>query len=396
VTKAGRHSLLGGILGGLVVLAFGGVLVLTGVIDTGRGSSQRYSAAPTAAPRGNGGEGPTIRQIYERSAPGVVFVEARGGQSTSPFGSPGRGRDARGSGFVISDRGHVVTNHHIVRAADRVGVRFGEERESGIVDAKVVGTDPSTDIAVLKVDPGERSLTPLPLGDSSKLKVGDPVIAIGNPFGFDRSVTTGIVSALQRRIPAPNNFSIDDVVQTDAPINPGNSGGPLLDARGRVIGINAQIATAGRGGSSGIGFAVPVNTAKKVVPELEADGKIERSYIGVVSASVADLPDDLNLPAKEGALVQRVQRGSPAEKAGLRAGPTRRDARRTRTYEGITLGGDLIIGVDGKDVSDPEALADAIEEKKPGEKIRVVFMRGREREHADLELGKRPERAKQP
>jgi S1-C subfamily serine protease len=249
-----------------------------------------------------------------------------------------------------------------------------------------VGADPSTDIAVLKVDMNADELEPLPLGDSSKLKVGDPTIAIGNPFGFDQTVTTGIVSALQRQIPAPNNFSIDDVIQTDASVNPGNSGGPLLDAAGRVIGVNSQIATGGSQGSVGIGFAVPVNTVKEVVPQLEEDGKIERPYIGVTTAPVADLARDLDLPAKRGALVQDVQPGSPAARAGLRAG-------RTRTEEGITLGGDLIVRVDGRDVASPEDVAEAIEDNKPGDSIEIEFLRGRGRESVDLELAQRPAKA---
>jgi len=240
---------------------------------------------------------------------------------------------------------------------------------------------------VLKVDGvSKQNLKPLPLGDSSKVRVGDPAIAIGNPFGFDQTVTTGIVSALQRQIPAPNNFSIDDVIQTDASVNPGSSGGPLLDAAGRVIGVNSQIATGGSQGSVGIAFAVPVNTVKEVVPELEDKGKIERPYIGVTTAPVADLARDLNLPADRGALVQDVQPGSPAEKAGLRAG-------RTRTDEGVTLGGDLIVRVDGKDVRSPEDVAAAIEDNEPGDTVAIEYLRGRKRETVDLELAVRPARA---
>ncbi|MDQ3320655.1 MAG: PDZ domain-containing protein, partial [Actinomycetota bacterium] len=202
----------------------------------------------------------------------------------------------------------------------------------------------------------------------------------------DQTVTTGIVSALQRQIPAPNNFSIDDVIQTDASVNPGNSGGPLLDAAGRVIGVNSQIATGGSQGSVGIGFAVPVNTVKDVVPQLEEDGKIERPYIGVTTAPVADLAKDLDLPANRGALVQDVQRGSPAEKAGLRAG-------RTRTEEGITLGGDLIVEVDGRNVASPEDVAAAIEDDKPGDSVSVEFLRGGKRDSVDIQLATRPAQA---
>ncbi len=391
MTKTPRaQSLLAGVLGGLLVLIVGAILLATGVIGSGEdGSSEVISQAPIVQPAADeDGKGLTINEIYKRSSPGVVFIEARGRRTTSPFGQPGdEGANASGSGFVVSDEGFAVTNAHVVEGSKDVRVRFDEPGQGESFDAEVVGADPSTDIAVLKIQGVDKDdLKPLPLGDSSKLKVGDPTIAIGNPFGFDQTVTTGIVSALQRQIPAPNNFSIDDVIQTDASVNPGNSGGPLLDAAGRVIGVNSQIATGGNQGSVGIGFAVPVNTVKEVVPQLEEDGKIERPYIGVTTAPVADLARDLDLPSKRGALVQDVQPRSPAEKAGLRAG-------RTRTEEGITLGGDLIVGVDGRDVASPEDVAAAIEDNKPGDSIEIEFLRGGDRESVDLELGTRPAQA---
>jgi len=390
VTKSARtQSLLAGVLGGLVVLIVGAILIATGVIGSGdSGSGDIISQSPIVQPAADeSGDGLTVNQIYKRSKDGVVFIEARGRRSSSPFGEQGQGGAASGSGFVVSDEGYIVTNAHVVEGANDVRIRFGAVGTGeGAIDAKVVGADPSTDIAVLKIDKDAKDLNPLPLGDSSKLRVGDPTIAIGNPFGFDQTVTTGIVSALQRQIPAPNNFSIDDVIQTDASVNPGNSGGPLLDAAGRVIGVNSQIATGGSQGSVGIGFAVPVNTVKDVVPQLEEDGKIERPYVGVTTAPVADLANDLNLPAKRGALVQDVQPGSPAEKAGLKAG-------RTRTEEGITLGGDLIVKVDGRDVSSPEDVAAAIEDDKPGETVTVEFLRGGKRDSVDIELGTRPAQA---
>ncbi|HEV2773705.1 MAG TPA: trypsin-like peptidase domain-containing protein [Thermoleophilaceae bacterium] len=387
VKSARAQTVLAGAFGGLVVLVLGAILIATGIIDTGDESSEPIiSQSPIIQPAvDEDGDGSTVNEIYRRAQRGVAFIEARGGTNTSPFGLPDRGGGS-GSGFVISDEGFVVTNAHLVEGSKAVRVRFGEPGEDESVDARVVGVDPSTDIAVLKVDIDADKLEPLPLGDSSKLKVGDPAIAIGNPFGFDQTVTTGIVSALQRQIPAPNNFSIDDVIQTDASVNPGNSGGPLLDAAGRVIGVNSQIATGGTQGSVGIGFAVPVNTVKEVVPQLEEDGKIERPYIGVTTAPVADLARDLNLPADRGALVQDVQPRSPAARAGLRAG-------RTRTEEGITLGGDLILRVDGRDVASPEDVAEAIEDNKPGDSIEIEFLRGRGRESVDLELAPRPAKA---
>ena len=390
MTKTGRaQSILSGIAGGLLVLIVGAILLATGVIGSGGDddSGMILSEAPIVQPTaGKGSDGATVNEIYRRVSPGVVYVESRGRETRSPFGMPDRGESGSGSGFVISKDGYVVTNAHVVEGSEDVRVRFGASADRESVDARVVGGDPSTDIAVLKVDGvPRRDLRPLALGDSGKVRVGDPAIAIGNPFGFDQTVTTGIVSALQRQIPAPNNFSIDDVIQTDASVNPGNSGGPLLDAAGRVIGVNSQIATGGSQGSVGIGFAVPSNTVKEVVPKLQEDGKIERPYIGVVTAPLTDLSRDLNLPVEQGALVQDVQPGSPAAKAGLRAG-------RTRTDEGLTLGGDIIVKVAGRDVRNPEDVAGAIENKKPGETIEIEFLRGRNRETVDLTLAPRPAR----
>ena len=372
-------------LGGLVVLVAGILLIETGVIevgDTPRREVVQDTRISRPASDGKSSDGRAVSDIYRQEGAGVVFIEARGTSSDSPFGFPeDREGTATGSGFVVDKEGTIITNAHVVEGSEDVSVRFEEDGDP--VEAKVVGRDPSTDIALLEVDPDDAELRPIPLGDSSKVEVGHPVVAIGNPFGFTRTVTTGIVSALQRQIEAPNGFPIRDVIQTDAAINPGNSGGPLLDADGEVIGINSQIATGGSSGSVGIGFAVPVNTVKEVVPQLEEDGKIERPYIGVTTAPVADLAADLNLPAERGALVQDVQPGSPAEKAGLKAG-------RTRTEEGITLGGDLIVKVDGRDVASPEDVAAAIEDNKPGDSVSVEFLRGRGRDSVDIELGTRP------
>jgi S1-C subfamily serine protease len=243
---------------------------------------------------------------------------------------------------------------------------------------------------VLKIDPNGKNLTVLPLGDSSKLEVGDPVVAIGNPFGLQRTVTTGIVSALQRQLDAPNGFQISHVIQTDASINPGNSGGPLLDAQGRVIGINSQIATGGGQGSVGIGFAIPINTAKDLLPKLRQGEDIKRAYLGVEMSDVTSgLAADLNLPVKQGALIQTVQKGSPADNAGLHAGTT-------QLSDGATAGGDLIVAIDGKGVKSAQDVVKAISEKKPGDTVSVEYYRGSHKKTAQVKLTERPAQLNSP
>ncbi len=382
-------NLLSGVLGGLVVLVLGAILIATDVIDTGDTRRELIPQSPLARPASDsmpGDEGLTVQEVYERDGPGVVFIQADvGSETASPFGLPDDGSGiATGSGFVLDKDGYVLTNAHVVDGADEAGVRFTEE--SDLVEAKIVGTDLSTDLAVLKVDPDDApKLTPLKLGDSTKLRVGDPVIAIGNPFGYDRTVTTGIVSALQRQISAPNNFQIDNVIQTDAAINPGNSGGPLIDARGEVVGINSQIATGGSSGSVGIGFAVPVSTAEQIVPQLKEDGEVERAYLGVTTTTVSeDLAERHNLPVDEGALIQEVADGAPADEAGLRGG-------RTEIAEGIRIGGDIIVRVDGQDIARNSDVADAILDNEPGDEVEIEYFRGDDRKTTTVELGERPQ-----
>jgi len=380
-------NVLSGVLGGLVVLIVGAGLIATDVIETGdttREVVERQS--PVSRPVASGGSGAderTVSDIYKQEGPGVVFIQARGTSSDSPFGPPGqRGGTATGSGFVVDKEGTIITNAHVVEGSQNVSARFEEDGE--FVDAKVVGRDPSTDIAVLEVDPGKAKLQPIPLGKSAGVEVGAPVVAIGNPFGFTRTVTTGIVSALQRQIEAPNGFPIRNVIQTDASINPGNSGGPLLDADGKVIGINSQIATGGSSGSVGIGFAVPIDTAKSLLPRLKRDGKVERSYLGVEMAPVSEqVAKDLNLPVEQGALLTSVVPGGPAADAGFKGG-------RTPTGEGIVAGGDLIVKVDGMAVKTPDDVASAIADDEPGDKIEIEYYRGDDKKTAEVKLGKRP------
>ena len=382
-------NLVSGIAGGLVVLALGATLLGTGVINTGDNTSREIirevpSRSATLAGNSADGKARSVAEIYRRSAAGVVFVTARVvTQTDSPFGFPLKQEGlATGTGFVLDKKGFILTNAHVVQGAREASVRF--EEGGDLVDAKVVGRDLSTDIAVLKVNPGDAKLKPLPLGNSSRVRVGDPAIAIGNPFGYDRTVTTGIISALQRQIRAPNGFTIGHVIQTDAPINPGNSGGPLLNANGDVIGINSQIATGGSPGSVGIGFAVPINTAKKVVPQLERDGRIVHAYLGVTTYPLdKDLSAAVNLTVDRGALIQEVTPGGPAARAGLKAG-------RIHTDQGIILGGDIIVEVDGERIAKPDDVAAAISDNKPGETVEVKFYRDNKLQTKRIKLGTRP------
>jgi S1-C subfamily serine protease len=379
-------NLVSGMAGGLVVLAIGGTLIGTGAINTGdtRREVIRQVQAPAAVLANADGKARSVAGIYRSVAPGVVFVTARVVTRTdSPFGFPLEQQGlATGSGFVLDKHGFILTNAHVVEGARDASVRF--EEGGDLVSAKVVGRDLSTDIAVLKVSPSDTKLEPLPLGNSSNVQVGDPAIAIGNPFGYDRTVTTGIISALQRQIQAPNGFTIGHVIQTDAPINPGNSGGPLLNAAGEVIGINSQIATAGSRGSVGIGFAVPINTAKKVVPQLEQHGRIVHAYLGVTSYPLTkDLAAAVNLPVDRGALVQDVTPGGPASRAGLRAG-------KIHTDQGVVLGGDIIVEVDGEKVAKPEDVAGAISDNRPGESVDVKIYRDNKLQTKRVTLGTRP------
>jgi S1-C subfamily serine protease len=333
--------------------------------------------------------GLTAGDIYKRDAPGVVFVRSQIVQRTqSPFdfGLPQEQRgEATGSGFVIDKAGTILTNAHVVNGASKVTVQF-ENKQS--VEAKVLGKDESTDLALLKVDPAGLKLTPLILGSSKTVQVGDPAIAIGNPFGLERTLTTGVISAVKRTIQAPNSFEIDDVLQTDAPINPGNSGGPLIDATGKVIGINSQIATGGSGsnGSVGIGFAVPIDTAKKIIPDLKQSGRVDRGYLGIEAVTVGKNLKDLNLPIDHGALVQKVTPGGPADKAGIRAG----DLSAVLDNHPIQLGGDIVVNVAGKEIRSSDDLLTAVADRKSGEKVKVTFRRGDKTRTVEVTLGERP------
>jgi len=383
-SRPSAGNLISGLVGGLVVLALGAVLIATGVINSGKTTREVISrpALANTTSASDSKAGRSISQIYREEGKGVVFVEAKGVSQDSVFGSPGQQGDATGSGFLVDRDGTVLTNAHVVEGSNQVTVRLKENGPQ--IDAQVKGRDPSSDLAVLKVNPADvKSVSPVPLGDSNSANVGDPVVAIGNPFGFDRTVTSGIVSAKARQITAPNGFPIRNVLQTDASINPGNSGGPLMDANGKVIGINSQIATGGGQGSVGIAFAIPINTAKQELPELKTGGKIERAYLGVEMTGVTDsVAKQLKLPVKRGALVTTVVPNGPAEKAGLRGGGG--------SGRSLSGGGDVIVKVAGREVKTPDDVANAIAGHKPGDRVEVEYYRGNSRKTSSVTLGKRP------
>lgn len=366
------------------VLGAGAALAIDEAVGGGGGTTViREVGGPSESPASfESSEGRTIADIYARSARGVVQVLATQVASDNPFFGP-QETTASGSGFVIDKAGHIVTNYHVIDGASKVQVNFsGNDR----MDAKVVGSDPSTDIAVLQIDAQARALTPLTLGNSDTIRVGDAVIAIGNPFSLERTVTAGIVSALQRRITAPNGFAIDEVIQTDAAINRGNSGGPLLNARGDVIGVNAQIESE-TGGNVGIGFAIPINTVKEVVSQLIEDGKIEHAYLGVEMATIDDtLAETFNLPVDQGVLVMRVHDGSPADRAGVKGGTTPVVV----DGESYLLGGDVITKADDEPIESGDELGNVVASKNPGDELELEINRKGETETITVTLGRRP------
>ena len=368
-----------GLIGGAAALAVGSAFWeggTTTVVEEADPSSAAVANLSTE------GDPSSVGDIYRAAGPGVVQISSEV-VSADPFFGERRGRSL-GSGFVWDTEGHIVTNFHVVDGAEDVYVNFTQDDR---LKAEVVGTDPSTDLALLKIDmENKRALSPIPLSDSDAVRVGDEVVAIGNPFGLDRTVTRGIVSALQREIQAPNDFTIDKVIQTDAAINQGNSGGPLLNAEGEVIGVNTQIATAGSEGNVGIGFAVPVNTVKKVVGELIASGRVDHAYLGV---TMADLNEQIarlfDLPEK-GVLIATVQPDSPADRAGLRGGDT------NVVVEGTSyvLGGDVVLEVDGREIATADQLRSAVTEREPGDELKLRVLREGAEEDVTVKLGRQP------
>lgn len=364
------------VLGGVVAV---GAVALLGGLDGDTTVITETASSPNP-PLASDGAAMSVNEIYERASSGVVQITSTSGNigGASP-------QQALGSGFVVDKAGHIVTNYHVIEGADEIRVSFSNQ---DTVQAQLVGSDPSTDLAVLQVDTSATALTPLPLGDSDKVEVGDPVVAIGNPFGLDRTATSGIVSALQRLITAPNQYTIDHVIQTDAPINHGNSGGPLLNSRGQVIGVNTQIETGGAdSGNVGIGFSVPSNTVKDVIAQIMRTGRVDHAYLGISGQAVSTVvADTYNLPVAKGVLVESVTSGSGAGKAGLKGGETQVVV----AGETYVLGGDIIVAFEGKQISSIEQLRDAIAGHKPGDRIKLVIYRDAKKTGVTVTLGRQP------
>jgi S1-C subfamily serine protease len=383
----------------LIAAVAGGAVALAGAAATGFGEAtstvrevirESSPGAAVVASDSRSGKALTIAEIYRRAAPGVVQVTSTSRVEQAedpffPFELPETQR-ALGSGFVIDKTGYIVTNYHVIRGAESVEVGFSNNDN---MKAKIVGGDPSTDTALLKVKASARALRPLGLGDSDSIQVGDDVLAIGNPFGLARSATRGIVSAVQRPLQAPNGMTIDHVIQTDAQINHGNSGGPLLNAQGAVIGVNSAIETGSTGtqGNVGIGFAIPINTVRDVVAQLKDKGRVDHPYLGIyarpIESSIAEL---FRLPVKRGLLVERVVQETGAADAGLRGGTTRVVV----AGESYNLGGDIIVKVEGSAVNSSERLRELVAEKKPGDTISVEILRGEDRQTLHIKLGRQP------
>jgi S1-C subfamily serine protease len=327
-------------------------------------------------------------QIYERLSPGVVTVLSIF-NGVSLLEDDGEG--GQGSGFVLDSQGYVATNAHVVTTGEVAGSEradevFVEFADGNRVPAEIVGHDPNADIALLKVDPAGLRLTPLRLGRSDHLEVGQPVAAIGSPFGERQSLTIGVISAVDRNIESLTEFQIGNAIQTDAAINPGNSGGPLLDVHGRVIGVNAQIKSES-GGGEGVGFAIPVDTVARSLRELRQDGRVEYGYLGVTTLSLwPQLARRLDIEVRDGGLVQQVEDGSPAEDAGLRGGGNEIEFQATP----LRTGGDVIVAVNGRRLTRSQDLADVISSMSAGQRVRLRVVRDGKRRTIEVELGQRP------
>jgi S1-C subfamily serine protease len=373
-----------------------GETVLTGV--NGATPVSRTATTPdadVAAPLPGNGFDPA--EIYAERAEGVVTVISLFGTHGEEVPDPSDSGTAQGSGFVVNDKGYILTNSHVITTAgegdpdaapepaSRVYVEF---RDGERISAKIVGWDVFDDVGLLKVDPSAHALHPVPLGDSSKVVVGEPVAAIGTPFGQTNTLTVGVVAATERSIGSlTSQYSLVDAIQTDAPINRGNSGGPLFDARGRAIGINAQIRSES-GSAEGVGFAIPINSAVRSMKQLIVEGRVHYAWLGVSTQTLTpSLARRFDFPVERGAAIQTVVEGSPAAAAGMRPGGEE------QVFAGITIapGGDVIVAIDGEAVETAEDVVRAITEREPGRRTRFTVQRGERRLVVDVVLGERPQ-----
>jgi S1-C subfamily serine protease len=355
-----------------------GILLGTGAAGGGttRTVIQPSSLGANASPGSRRVNGMTAREIYERDAPGVVLVRARSLQAgASSLDLMERsGGVASAAGFVIDDEGRLLTNAHVVAGATDVSVTFSDDQT---VPARVLGKDEETDLALLGVEPEGLDLHPLELGSSGAVQVGDPTVSIGNPYGHDRTLTTGVVSAKQRRITAPSGFSVDNVIQTDGVLAPGNSGGPLLDATGRVIGVNSQIEADGPQGDVGLGFAVPIDTAKALIPALQAHRNVSHAYLGINAGDEQGSRVSLGRSGRDGVRVRKVDPDGPAARAGILG-------------DGNMAAGDVIVSVDGEPVHSMADIDDVVSRHRPGDGIPIVLERGGGRLTVQVQLSERP------
>ncbi len=360
------------LLGGVV---FSVILLSVAFLPLISAQDNSYSSE---IPTGSSEQLLSLTEIFERSEFGVVSIAVT---KTSDFGNSKN----VGSGFVFDKEGHIITNNHVVKNTEKITVTFVDGTSHR---AEIIGTDPYADIAVIKVDVNPEKLQPLPIGDSSNLKVGESIAAIGNPFGLSGSMTSGIVSQLERLLPSGFGFSIPDVIQTDAAINPGNSGGPLLDMSGNVVGINTAIYSTD-GNFSGVGFSIPSNIVLKIVPVLITEGEFQHPWVGISSANITpDLAKLMNLEDAKGVMVMTVIKDSPADKAGLSG------SSQSATLDDIeyTIGGDVILSVDGKEVRKIDDLLIHLQrEKNVGDTLNFEILRDGEIIDITLILEKRPQ-----
>jgi S1-C subfamily serine protease len=386
---------LAGLAGGAVAAA-AVVLLVVFVFDIGEVDKTVVQATPEtptvySTPSTTSSGGMTPEQIYSNLSGGVVMVLAEfGGTGTDQFGQPQSG-ESLGTGFVVDNEGNILTNAHVVDdnglRADSVSIVFNKGgSETQRVKGTLVGVDVGSDIAVIKVDPNGVSLKPLPLGDSDKVAVGEPVVAIGNPLGFDFSISSGIVSATGRSVQADNGQTIPNVIQTDAAINRGNSGGPLIDNQGRVIGINERIASQS-GGNEGLGFAIPINTAIRSLEQIKANGKVTYAWMGVTLKTLtSDIAGMFNMESQGGALVEAVAPGSPAAKAGIKPG----SENVTVQGEQFTIGGDIVVKADDSEINTADDLIAFLGTKKPGDTVRITVERDGKTQELSVTLAERP------